>query len=90
MFVVFHALAALCLVSQSKAERAATAYVARNNDVASQSFVTTKGNQFFLDNKPFNFAGTDAYWLPMLNSTENVQAVLQSIKESNLTVVRMW
>ena len=31
--------------------------------VTRPGFVTTRGQQFYLDGKPFHFAGTNSYWL---------------------------
>ena len=60
----------------------------RNNGPS--SFVAADGNQFLVDGKPFNFAGTDAYWLPTLNSTDDVEQTLKAINATGLNVVRLW
>jgi hypothetical protein len=38
----------------------------------------------------FTFVGTNAYWLPTLNSDEDIDNTLASIAASNIKVVRLW
>ncbi|KAJ6502557.1 glycoside hydrolase family 5 protein [Mycena sanguinolenta] len=65
----------------------------RSNDppaVNKSSFVSTSGTNFRVNNSDFPFIGTNAYWLPVLNSDEDIDAVLGNISLSNITVVRTW
>lgn len=39
---------------------------------------------------PFNFIGTNAYWLPALNTEEDIDKTLASIAAAKFTVVRTW
>ncbi|KZS89923.1 glycoside hydrolase [Sistotremastrum niveocremeum HHB9708] len=54
------------------------------------TFVGSAGNQFSLLGKPFHFVGTNAYWLQMLNSTDDLLTTLKAIKATNASVVRVW
>ncbi|KAJ7774818.1 glycoside hydrolase family 5 protein [Mycena metata] len=54
------------------------------------SFVSTEGSSFKVNNSNFKFIGTNAYWLPALNSDEDIDHVLGNISQSNITVVRTW
>ncbi|KAJ7063294.1 glycoside hydrolase family 5 protein [Mycena amicta] len=58
--------------------------------VDKSSFVSAKGPGFMVNNSEFRFVGTNAYWLPALNSDEDVDHVLGNISASNITVVRTW
>ncbi|KAJ7109369.1 glycoside hydrolase family 5 protein [Mycena epipterygia] len=53
-------------------------------------FVCTNGANFNVNNSDFKFIGTNAYWLPALNTDEDVDSVLSNISHSNITVVRTW
>ncbi|KAJ7273706.1 glycoside hydrolase family 5 protein [Mycena haematopus] len=53
-------------------------------------FVSTSGTNFRVNNSDFAFIGTNAYWLPALNSDEDVDSVLGNISLANITVVRTW
>ncbi|KAJ6547556.1 glycoside hydrolase superfamily [Mycena capillaripes] len=53
-------------------------------------FVSTNGPNFHVNNSDFKFIGTNAYWLPALNSDEDIDSVLGNISQSNITVVRTW
>ncbi|KAJ7940646.1 glycoside hydrolase family 5 protein [Mycena leptocephala] len=53
-------------------------------------FVSTNGPNFKVNNSDFKFIGTNAYWLPALNSDEDIDAVLGNISQANITVVRTW
>ena len=39
---------------------------------------------------PFGFIGTNAYWLPFLNSDEDISNTLADLKANGITVVRTW
>lgn len=49
-----------------------------------------EGQRFMLDGKPFLFAGTNAYWLPFINSPPDVKNALTQAKNAGLKVVRTW
>ncbi|KAJ7219265.1 glycoside hydrolase family 5 protein, partial [Mycena pura] len=52
--------------------------------------VSASGTGFQVNNSEFQFLGTNAYWLPALNSDEDIDAVLANISAANITVVRTW
>lgn len=84
---------------------AATPTVKRETDISSQ-FVQTKNGQFVVNGRysfplpltlpsslptsVFKFIGTNAYWLPALNSDDDIDNTLASIAASGVTVVRTW
>lgn len=39
---------------------------------------------------PLAFVGTNAYWLPVLNSDEDIDATLANISQAGISVVRIW
>ncbi|KAJ6596886.1 glycoside hydrolase family 5 protein [Mycena vulgaris] len=53
-------------------------------------FVCTDGANFQVNNSNFKFIGTNAYWLTALNTDEDVNSTLSSIRSKNITVVRTW
>lgn len=57
---------------------------------ADTGFVQAEGTQFTLNGKPFNFIGTNAYWLTSLNDSAAVKTTLQTMKAQNATVIRVW
>src|ERR1700761_7058928 len=87
--VVVLAVLAICSSSVT-ANNSPSPTVQASNSPPNSSFVTTQGEQFFVDGAPFTFTGTNAYWLPMLNSTDAIRQTLQSMKDTNVTVVRVW
>jgi hypothetical protein len=40
--------------------------------------------------RDFKFVGTNAYWLPYLNSDADIQATLANMSKAGITVVRTW
>ncbi|KDQ63662.1 glycoside hydrolase family 5 protein [Jaapia argillacea MUCL 33604] len=60
-----------------------------STDVPS-GFVTTNGTTFSLDGKPFAFVGTNAYWLPLLESQADVDSTLASMQAAGVKVLRTW
>ena len=42
------------------------------------------------DGEPFRFVGTNAYWLPSLNSDKDINTTLQTIADAGIKVVRTW
>ncbi|KAG6884990.1 hypothetical protein C0992_005535 [Termitomyces sp. T32_za158] len=53
-------------------------------------FVTIQDGQFFVNGSAFQFVGTNAYWLPALNSEQDINNTLASIRAADFTVVRTW
>ncbi|KAK0465093.1 glycoside hydrolase [Desarmillaria tabescens] len=53
-------------------------------------FVTTRGRNFVLDNKPFAFVGANSYWLPLLITNEDVEATFQEMENAGVKVLRTW
>jgi len=62
----------------------------RASVAASSKFITTAGDGFELNGKPFKFVGTNVYWLPTLNSDQDIDNTFAAIKAANITVVRLW
>ena len=40
--------------------------------------------------RPFTFVGTNAYWLPSLNTQEDINKTLHDIASAGIKVVRTW
>ena len=57
---------------------------------ASGSFSTTDGLQFVIDGKKGYFAGTNSYWIGFLTNNDDIDLVMQHLKESGLSVLRVW
>ncbi|KAF8153884.1 glycoside hydrolase [Crassisporium funariophilum] len=62
----------------------------RGSPSVPQGFVTTKGNQFQLDGKPFAFVGANSYWLPLLTTKDDVDATFKAMQSSGVKVLRTW
>jgi mannan endo-1,4-beta-mannosidase len=54
------------------------------------SFVSASGTDLIANGKPFTFIGTNAYWLPYLNSEDDICSTLANMSKSGITVVRTW
>jgi len=52
--------------------------------------VTTQGASFSVNGKDFKFVGTNAYWLPYLNSEDDISNTLANMSKAGITVVRTW
>ncbi|KAI0281385.1 glycoside hydrolase superfamily [Russula aff. rugulosa BPL654] len=57
---------------------------------SSSPFVTVSGTGFSLNDKNFTFVGTNAYWLPYLNSDDDIRNTLANMSKSGINVVRTW
>jgi len=58
---------------------------------SSGSYVTTdKIGQFSLDNHRYRFFATNVYWLPVLETEEDIDQTLASIAKLGIKVIRTW
>ncbi|KAF5373898.1 hypothetical protein D9758_000572 [Tetrapyrgos nigripes] len=70
---------------------AAVLALANNTPSATQgSFVTAQGNQFHVNGSEFRWIGTNAYWLPTLNTEQDIIDTLSNMSAAGITVVRTW
>ncbi|PBP18175.1 cellulase [Diplocarpon rosae] len=53
-------------------------------------FAYAEGENFMVDGKPFRFAGSNAYWLPFINSPADVERSIQESKRAGQKVIRTW
>ncbi|KAJ8589720.1 glycoside hydrolase [Rhizopogon salebrosus TDB-379] len=56
----------------------------------SSSFVSTNGPEFTVNGSAFKYIGTNAYWLPTLNTNEDIWNTLANISALGIKVVRLW
>lgn len=47
-------------------------------------------NSFFESYSEFKFIGTNAYWLPYLNSVDDINSTLANMSAAGIRVVRTW
>ena len=57
--------------------------------------MSTTDSEFLLSNiapltRDFTFVGTNAYWLPYLNSDDDIRNTLANMSKTGITVVRAW
>ncbi|KAK5163139.1 mannan endo-1,4-beta-mannosidase A-2 [Saxophila tyrrhenica] len=57
---------------------------------AAGSYPTTSGTSFVIDGEKSYFAGTNSYWIGFLTNNDDVDTVMQHLKESGLEVLRVW
>ncbi|MFZ5825464.1 MAG: glycoside hydrolase 5 family protein [Bacillota bacterium] len=65
----------------------------RPAEEAASAFVTVKEGKFWLNGKPFRFAGNNTYYLALSQRPEdeaNVDRILQANKEKGVRVMRIW
>ncbi|KAI0267208.1 glycoside hydrolase superfamily [Russula aff. rugulosa BPL654] len=62
----------------------------RGGDKSSSEFVTVSGSGFAAHGKNFTFVGTNAYWLPYLNSDDDIRNTLANMSKTGISVVRTW
>ncbi|THH10210.1 hypothetical protein EW145_g1499 [Phellinidium pouzarii] len=55
-----------------------------------QGFVTIENGQFIRNGEPFTFVGTNAYWLPSLNSEVDINKTIHNIAAAGIKVIRTW
>ncbi|KAH7914659.1 glycoside hydrolase family 5 protein [Hygrophoropsis aurantiaca] len=56
----------------------------------STSFVCTDGPDFVVNGSTFKYIGTDLYWLPALNTNEDIWYTLGNISAIGIKVIRVW
>jgi mannan endo-1,4-beta-mannosidase len=56
----------------------------------STKFVSTSGNNFFVNGSAFKFIGTNAYWLSDLNTDQDISDTFSNISAAGIKVVRTW
>ncbi|KAL0946904.1 hypothetical protein HGRIS_013066 [Hohenbuehelia grisea] len=63
----------------------------RNNGAASSPFVSTSlDGKFIVNGSEFQFIGTTAYWLPSLNSDQDIVDTISNMSAAGFKVVRTW
>ncbi|KAL6304292.1 glycoside hydrolase superfamily [Sparassis latifolia] len=77
-----------CLLSIVSGVLAATRNVQKRAVPA--GYVTTNGTEFELDGEPFAFVGTNSFWLPLLTTTDDVDATFETMASMGVKVVRTW
>ncbi|KAG8813564.1 hypothetical protein FRB91_009184 [Serendipita sp. 411] len=68
--------------------RAATPTTTSNNGPS--KFVTVDNGKFRLGDKPFQYIGTSAYWLQLLDNDDDMNKTLSEIASRGIKVVRTW
>ncbi|KAH8117603.1 glycoside hydrolase family 5 protein [Phellopilus nigrolimitatus] len=53
-------------------------------------FVTVEDGQFIRNGEPFRFVGTNAYWLPSLNTDADINKTIHNISAAGIKVIRTW
>ncbi|KAI9566434.1 glycoside hydrolase family 5 protein [Boletus coccyginus] len=56
----------------------------------SSPFISTDGTSFTVNGSDFRYIGTNAYWLPALNTNEDIWYTLGNISALGIKVVRLW
>ncbi|KAG1789858.1 glycoside hydrolase family 5 protein [Suillus plorans] len=57
---------------------------------ASSPFVGTSGSGFVVNGSSLKYIGTNVYWLPTLNTNEDIRNTLANISALGIKVVRLW
>ncbi|KAG2349908.1 glycoside hydrolase family 5 protein [Suillus weaverae] len=57
---------------------------------ASSPFVSTSGPGFVVNGSSLKYIGTNAYWLPTLNTNADIWNTLSNISALGIKVVRLW
>ncbi|KAH9937103.1 glycoside hydrolase superfamily [Fomitopsis serialis] len=78
-------LALTCLASLASLATAVT-----QKRATPEGFVTTNGQAFELDGEPFYYMGTNAFWLGLLTSPEDVDSTFQTMADAGIKVARTW
>ncbi|KAK7054909.1 hypothetical protein VNI00_003372 [Paramarasmius palmivorus] len=67
------------------------AFVGANNTKSpSTKFVNTNDGRFHVNGSELKWLGTSAYWLPSLNTEQDIVNTLSNISEAGFKVVRVW
>ncbi|KZP11991.1 glycoside hydrolase family 5 protein [Athelia psychrophila] len=53
-------------------------------------FITTQGQDFYLNGSVFKFIGTNAYWLPTLTNDQDLADTFSNMSAIGIKVVRTW
>ncbi|KAF8648406.1 hypothetical protein AX16_006304 [Volvariella volvacea WC 439] len=53
-------------------------------------FITTANGQYIKHGKPFKALGTNAYWLPTLNTWDDIDYVVSNISSFGFNAIRTW
>ncbi|KAI9051761.1 hypothetical protein LZ554_004029 [Drepanopeziza brunnea f. sp. 'monogermtubi'] len=64
--------------------------IATSNSSRPKGFPYAQGPNFMLDGEPFLFAGSNAYWLPFINSPADVEQTLKEARRAGQKVIRTW
>lgn len=81
--VSFDRLIALALLAASCAS-------ANNTGGAKSKFVQAQNGKFHVNGSEFKWVGTTAYWLPSLNTEQDIVNTLTKISASGIKVVKTW
>ncbi|KAF8649026.1 hypothetical protein AX16_006067 [Volvariella volvacea WC 439] len=63
------------------------ASIAKKND---SPFITTANGQYVKHGKPFKALGTNLYWLPTLNTWEDIDYVVSNVSSFGFNAIRTW
>ncbi|KAG1813480.1 glycoside hydrolase family 5 protein [Suillus variegatus] len=56
----------------------------------SSSFVSSSSAGFSVNGSPLRFVGTNLYWLPTLDSNDDIWNMLKNISDTGIKVIRIW
>ncbi|CCM05153.1 uncharacterized protein FIBRA_07362 [Fibroporia radiculosa] len=79
-----------CAVLADAVGRVSTRGVTPQKREVPAGYVTTSGAGFELDGEPFYFVGTNAFWLPLLITEDDVDATFQTMAGAGIKVARTW
>lgn len=57
---------------------------------SNSSFVSSSKNGFSANGSSLRFVGTNLYWLPTLESNDDIWNVLKNISDTGIKVIRIW
>ncbi|KAG2030596.1 glycoside hydrolase superfamily [Suillus americanus] len=57
---------------------------------SNSSFVSSSKDGFSVNGSSLRFVGTNLYWLPTLESNDDIWNVLQNISDTGIKVIRIW
>ncbi|KAF8656160.1 hypothetical protein AX16_002729 [Volvariella volvacea WC 439] len=85
----FQLLAALVLSSLYVLSASAASTAKRNNWPVSK-FITTANGQYVKNGKPFKTLGSNLYWLPTLNTWDDINNVIGNVSSFGFNSIRTW